>query len=98
MSRASRAPLPAPSLGCSHGYPRLVDEAGNLIRAAIRRELGNRHKGPGAAAFSHTLALLFAKARLQRRWAQADSAERAKDRERAAAARTGQEAEAAEIA
>jgi hypothetical protein len=75
-----------------------VDASGNVLRAAIRRELATRYNGAGATPFAPTLGLLFAKARLQRTWALRDSARRAAERARAAAAQAAQEEEAVDIA
>jgi hypothetical protein len=98
MSIASRDPLPVPSLACSHGYPKLIDDDGNVMRGAVRRELAARPVGPGAWPFGRFLAVLFAKVRLQRKWAIAEVDRRAEAIARAAAARAALDAEAAEVA
>lgn len=79
-------------------FPKLVDDKGNVMVAAIRHEIATRWKGAGAYPVGWIIATLFAKARIQRAWARKEIAERAEDRARQVVANAAFEAEAERVA
>lgn len=93
MSLASRTPLSGPA-----SFPVLVTRDGQLDRAAIRHQMATRWKGPAAWSASKVLAELFAKVRLQRKWALARLEENAAIKARIAEEDAALETEAQDIA